>query len=1159
MNFHPESLFDTNQGENAVWAQLQAALADRDGDTFYRLPIIDSAGRFLFEPDIVVALRGRLPLIIECKGCRLEDIKSIQGAVWMMAEPWNRAQENPFNQARDQAIALRRILADAGAPALTAHSLVALPFIARDEWVERFGALGCTPGILFADDLLSVERLDERILAVVRNAKLDPTQWNRFAEVLGARDRWTANGADARPARAPRVLSVVGEGAVVAAMSQDAAARPITILRYAGRPPTAAEIAAAVGIDGGAVGVSRPYTYLVATAALERQRSRDGLGGQHQLKKQLHANATPPEEMQLLFHKALRHFIARPMLTRTEERVLIQRAIRDLAQGDRVVADQLRRDVFAWRDVLAEMEEEGLDLAGEGGGDGRWAHPDLKRIATQLQSTYRKMRRSSGRAKPTFEESARQYLQVGYVPTELVVMEGFTRLTPLQQEFIERCAGISGLHLWIVLPDNADQSAGFAALDRTYRPFLARANLVELPTPPLGEHGALAHLQTGLFSLAANPRSHEDAGVELRAFPHRNDEVAHCVSEVIRLVHDEAVLAARDIAIVCTDAPAMAPLLREEAELLGHADLFALPPRQLLLTPIGRFILILYEVWKSGELDIEAEQFAGLFASGWLGAHAQKSAELFKAVTHEHFTFCRSKAEWSAAFERIGQLKDEGDSVLGQLAGRLPSSLVTTDHLVTWRQALDIVERLCQRVFAPGERAIGDHIALLLDQFEQLDPDHMLQTERKVLVDIRDAMKDIVASRSVAIDANEFGEVLAGLIHERGGEEDGDLAGSSPGAWPQQVWVVGPEGIDNIERHTVFFLGLDESRMPAPGAPPWPRTTWSAQEHVERQRYRFLAVVRAARQRLLMSYARQDWERRYQPSPYFDEAAYLLGRTIRVDARAPGAPPAMTVQVPKLIDITRDRYTLSELATYSLCPYRFKMEALTDSAGVYGSAWQLEWLARGMWLAEALYSVAMQAPGRHRAEEFRRLIEATVDAVRPSVQSRLPGLRRLAWVGIERHVRDTVEYLLRPTGAEELSVLGVSVPQPREKVRPVRIGERHVQVAAEVDFLEYRDPFVNAIKETNQSALWLIAGRGDQPISEDAEEDEAVFKTLALAVAWWRDMRFWMTMQSKILRADKELQLSDCIQKLEHGKFPKSRGDHCRYCPLVDTCMGVKP
>ena len=1161
MNFHPESLFDTNQGENAVWSQLQPALAERDGDTFYRLPIIDSEGRFLFEPDIVVAVRGTMPLVIECKGCRLADIKSIQGAVWLMGEAWYRTQENPFNQARSQAIALGKMLAGVGNSAPVVHSLVALPFIAREDWEARFGALGCTPGILFADDILSLERLAARILETARNSRLDPDQWNRFAEVMGARDRWAGDTPAQRPI-AVTAAHAVGRTVAVAKLPEGQDGLPITILRYAGRPPTAAEIADTVGIDldSDPSAPQRPYTYLVATAALERQRSHDGLGGQHQLKKQLRLDVKPPEEMQLLFHKALRHFVAKQVLSRTEERVLIQRAIHELAQGDRTVADQLRRDVFAWRDVLAEIEEEGIDLAVGGAAGAQWAHPDLESIAGRLQSTYRKMRRSSGRAKQTFEESARQYLATQYVPTPIVVMEGFTRLTPLQQEFIERCAGVPGLQLWIVLPDNADQQPGFAALDSTYQPFLERARLAELQTPALGGQKSLAYLQHGLFSLAAAPHGHADDGVALRAFPHRNDEVAYCVNEVIRLVHDERLLAARDIAIVCSDAQAMAPLLREEAELRGHADLFAVPPRQLLLTPVGRFILVLYEVWKHEALEIDAEQLAALFASGWLGAHVQKRAELFKAVSHQHFTFCRSKAEWVAALDRIRQQMGEGDTVLGQLASRLPSSLVTSDDLVHWAQALEVVERLCQRVFVAGERTIGDHIALLLDQMQQLVPHQMLQTERQVLEDIREAFQDIVDSRSVAIDANEFGEVLGGLIHEREGEEDGDLPGSDPGPRPHQVWVVGPEGIDNVERHTVFFLGLDESRMPAPGSPPWPRIDWSAQEHIERQRYRFLAVVRAARQHLLLSYSRQDWERRYQPSPYFDETLYLLDRSIDADAPRSAPPPEKTEPVVSFIAMTRERYTLSELASYKLCPYRFKMEALTDSAGVYTSAWQLEWLARGIWLAEALYLIATKAPGRHDAAKFGRVIERAIKATRETAMARLPGLRALAWTGIERHVRDTVDYMLRPAGRDALPMLGIDIPHPREKTKQFVIGGgRHVEVAGEADFIEFRDRYLNAVKATNQSALWLIAGRGDQTISEDAEEDEAVFKTLAEAVAWWRNMRFWVTKNSPLMRADTIMELSDCIQKLERGKFPKNPGDHCKYCPVVDTCMGRKP
>jgi hypothetical protein len=1153
MNFHPVSLFDTVEGENTVWTQLQAALRNRAGDTFYRLPIIDKEGRFTFEPDMVVALRGGMPVVLECKGCRLADIEAIEGAVWTMAESWYRAQESPLNQARSQAIALSQMLARPGAKGAKVYSLVVLPFISRDDWEERFGALGITAAILFADDIALPERFAERIVAKASESTVEADEWNRWANVLGARDRWNVETDDTKPAvtqprppaaAAPTTLLLEGQGGP-----------GINILRYAGRPPTAAEIRTAVGIAP-----ETPYTYLVATAALERQRRKDGLGGQHQQKKQLSAKALRPEEMELLFHKALRHFIAQPMLTRTEERVLIQRAIRAVAQGDRVAAEQLRRDVFAWRDVLAEMEEEGVELSDGGASSMHWAHPGLEVIATKLQATYRKMRRSSGRAKSTFEELAHQYLKGRYVPTSIVVMEGFTRLTPLQREFIAHCARVDGLCLWIVLPHNPEQQPGFAALDRTYQPFLDRARLLELSTPALGEQPSLAHLQAGLFSQKAIPHACADDGVSLRAFPHRNDEVAFCVSEVIRLIHQDRTLVGQDIAIVCSDPQGMAPLLREEAELLGFPELFTIPPRQLLLTPVGRFILVLYEVWKSDTLDMEAQQLAALLSSGWLGGHAQKGAELFVAVSCQHFAFCRSAAQWGDAFDGIERQMGEGTTVLGALADRLPSSLVTLDDLVTWREALDIIGRLCQRVFTAGEKPIGEHIALLLDEIEQLDPHRMLQTEREVLADIRAALTDVAGSRSVSIDAQEFGEVLSGLIREREDDHDGDLPGSSPGARPQQVWVVGPEGIDNIERHTVFFLGADESRMPAPGSPPWPRITWSAQEHIERQRYRFLAVVRAARQRLLISYARQDWEKQHQPSPYLDEAAHLLGRSLGMETVSKRSMSPQEHPVAKPIRIERDGYMLSQLAIYRLCPYRFKMEVLTEWAGRYTSIWQLEWLARGIWLAEVFHHVATHAPGPHPAAESRSLIEGAIDAVRPNVEARLPSLRRLAWTGIERGVRNTIGYLLEPTGQQRLPLLGVAIPHPRSKVWDVVIGgNRHVTVTAEADFHVHRGPYLNFNMETNQSALWLNAGKHGQAISDDADADEHLFKTLRAAVKWWTDLTRSIAENKPPQRPDKLMELLECIQKLEQGNFRKNPGHHCNYCPVVDTCMGLKP
>jgi hypothetical protein len=86
-----------------------------------------------------------------------------------------------------------------------------------------------------------------------------------------------------------------------------------------------------------------------------------------------------------------------------------------------------------------------------------------------------------------------------------------------------------------------------------------------------------------------------------------------------------------------------------------------------------------------------------------------------------------------------------------------------------------------------------------------------------------------------------------------------------------------------------------------------------------------------------------------------------------------------------------------------------------------------------------------------------------------------------------------------------------------------------------------------------------MAGKHDQAISEDADGDEHLFTTLRSAVEWWTRILYQMLRNKPKDPAVTRMELADCIQKLEEGHFRKNPGDHCRYCPVVDTCMGLKP
>lgn len=1145
MDFHPDHLFDTNQGENFVWSALKKAFQESPGSAFYRYSIVGSDHFVRYEPDVLLLVPQGSLLLLECKGCRIGDIDDIAGSTWSMSTNWYRREEHPAVQARSQAIELRRMFEGRGINGVKVQALVALPFVSAEDWRDRgFDVQASTGGILFAEDFDDPSRLRETLQRRLVAHSLDAPRYQRVMACLGGKT--LQEGAQQTPSDPPRSIGT------------------INVLRYSGRPPTGAEILQAIGIEPGS-----PYTYLVATAALERHRRRGGLGGQHQLKKDLRKEALQPEEMQLLFWKALRHFIGRPVLKRSEQLLLLQRAIRAVAGQDSRMADQLRHDVFAWRDVFADLEEAGEAMAAQIiANEADWSHPSLSRVAQALQAAYRKERHTAARAAHSFEDLAGQYIVRGYRPTPVVILEGFTRLTTLQRRFIEHCANETDCRVWIVQPYVATQARGFTAISQSYDVLSASLQVLEIETGPLSEGPALSHVQQGLFRSDATALDFPgDDSVQLRVFAHSNDEVAACVDAVLQALDDpHDPRPANEIAIVCSDAPAMTELLREEAERRGRGDLFALPPRQLLLTPVGRFALTLYEVWTPSGLNLDPEQLTMLLASGWLGGQAQRSVELFVAVAAQQFTHCRSDQQWRAAFERIRSQRAD-NAALGRLTARLPASRVDSAQLAQWEEVVLTVVQLCGRLFASGERPLGAHISQLLDEIERLDPHRILQAEREVLARIREALADLVEARSVGVHASEFGQILSGLIHERQHEQDGELSGDSAAAFPARVWVVGPEGIDNVTRHTVFFLGVDDRRMPAPGVPPWPRMNWSAQEHVGRQRYRFLAVVRAAQQRLWLSFSRHDWERDYRPSPYLEEVARLLERQRHLAAaEAPsvefsdGAAVPTATKQRQATFIQRDEYEIDELALFRLCPHRFKLEALSDGGRCYGSDWQLQWLARGAWLAQALFKVSNDvhdAPAPTPAMDDR--LVAALEFVRPMVEARFGGISKLAWITIESSVRNSIARLVRPAGKDQLELDGISLGVEYGARKELALdAQRSVSVPAYADYRQIRGKYVWPLMDTNQVGLWLMAGQKEATPSEGADGDAEVFRSLYSAVQWWRTMSLRIASSKPLSVVDKN-DLLDTVLQVEAGHFPKNPGDHCKYCPAQPSCMGLKP
>ncbi|MFN8515607.1 MAG: hypothetical protein U0232_21630 [Thermomicrobiales bacterium] len=740
----------------------------------------------------------------------------------------------------------------------------------------------------------------------------------------------------------------------------------VRTLCYTGAPLEPRSLLAELGLIG------QEYTLIVATTAQERQRAE--LAPPHQL---------ADDQPQLVFHKVLRHLMTEHPLTRAEERIALQRAIRRAA-ADPMLSRLLRQDVFAWRDALADLAEQGADFAR--GISEQWRNrllnPGIGDVLAALQREYRAEQAAHGRR--PFEDAARDFLDLTYRPTAHVIVEGFTFLTTLQRHFIDVCRARNAI-VHLVYARNDAQGEGFAIMRRTYASYAVGATRA-VQTSPAGS-GSLATLQGVLFADAATPVPIADDRVVLAAFTHRHQEVAACIARVRALLEQGA--DPRDIAIVVRDVAAAQPLLEEEARLQQLPVTLSIPPRLLLLTPLGRFVLTLYEIRREGALRMGAEAFEAIVASGWLGALLQTTVDQFDAVKAQFFARCLSEADWRRT---LGDLRTLRRAL--PTNSRHAAASVEERSIDLWERALQQVRTLCDRLFASGTHSIGGHVERLLDELSRLVPEQLFADERQIVERIRESLEQLRVQTSLPMSPDEFGDVLNSLVREydRPADEEEPLPDI-----PGRVWVTTPEGIDGYTKRHVLFIGVDDRRVPRGYAEPWPFWEDRFEEHQDQERYLSLAVVRAAQESLYLSYAQLDQDRACGPSPYLQETAARLGLRI-APPPAPAALPAGAVgQRASLAQARRGAYSLAEIAHFSLCPFRYKMEGLDRRARQYRQRFQIRPLAQGRWLGLIMQHLAETGLWARGRDEVLAMLQDVRGATEEQARAAFPGLRDVEW------------------------------------------------------------------------------------------------------------------------------------------------------------------
>jgi hypothetical protein len=1147
MRFYPESTAPEYKAESDVWDVVKEALKNEDGVAWHGYRLYRKGRSYSYAPDIFVLSRRYGAIVIECKGCEINNIYAIHNTVWQM-EDWYKPEITPVPQVENQKLEVQILLRKKlqHSEKLRFRVMVALPFIKYAEWIDRgFAEENAIEPVALAENLTV-----DGFLAWLDQHQHDSPQppltdgeWSAIVDALGGKQRdTTAPPKTIVPEDIPTTSSDLSRQAQV------------IFLNYEGEPPHDEVLRQHLGLPYlNAWKGTNPmpdYWYLVPTAGLEWKRRN--LAPTIQVQERLRRKPNSRDEfgVKLLFRKALQHFMSlgpKPRIaTRVSELVHLRRAMKFL-ELEPEMREQLRKDRYAWIEAFRDVEEQGLDLTVNPlEYEHLFVHPEVANLMGKMQAGFHQQLASQGEL--TFETAARAFLlSDDFQPPPLVIMEGFTRLTPLQLLFVESCLRIPECTLWFIRPFRAAQAEGFEAVEQTYRDLLILPNKKEIPEPLRGVRAptTLVALQRSLFSEEeAVQAEREPESVIIEAYATRQREVAACVQHLKNYLDANPEY---QIAVVTRDPLKYRTLLREEAALLDatFAERFDIPPVHLLLTPVGRFVLTLYNSWSGGRLVLSVEQFRHILASGWLGRRAKNSVPLFQSIAPAFFARCENSDSWQKAFAAL-------EVAINKSAGkRTLAALCTSDDAALWRKTMEIVLSLAQQLFDGQLRNLDRQIERLQSTLETLDLQDVQEDEREVIQRIIAVLQNFTDSSDLELDGEEVGEVLNSLIRQREDIENHD-----------RITVTGPESLDGLQKDIVYYLGVDEHRVPRATGDNWPLAETDITENQLQERYLFLATIRAATKHLHLTYAEIDDRQACGPSLYLDEVMRTLGRgqVPLADRPADGEHERVEAPIEAIGLVRRNAYIVSELAQFQVCPRRYHLQRITHTANYYRDSWQVLFLIQGILLTYALEDFQSRHPTGVAVEELPNILAGSaLSSAVERAKEIYTGYTKEDWFFLAQQTRRKIldDFAwMKESWAERT----VHVARRQDTSLPLHgANNRTINIHAATRFIIYG---------ILGNSTWRYVYTGDLLAEEwllPARKDETEHSRY-LAIQWWReltqnfvkkphDVKIGNSIQVKTVQ-QKLASLEEMITHVEQGMYQARPGEQCRYCPVQSLCLG---
>ncbi|RPF10202.1 nuclease-like protein [Vibrio crassostreae] len=1125
MIFFPNRIYD-NKGESKVWEELKASFSDIDGFALNKANLY-FGGKSWFQPDIILASPYFGILLIEVKGCKIEDVEQVTLGSWSMSKSFYADEINPLNQVQNQKIRLNEILDSKGIqlPKNAVKHCVALPLITKEAW----------DGKGFAnenqDRLIKFASAEDKKPLELGSPKISRDLWLKICKLFGVKPLQNLDyekrneGLLEKPKR-----TSFGNGKLVC-------------VPYSGYAP---HKEATIKHIQNTVNHSELNTYLVATSGLERLRSREAPG-------------SPEQKGNLLFDKAINQFMGQEVLSKTDTIILLRRIIDAEFSDDEVRRKQLNADVYELYDKMLELDSAEIDLSNSyirKEAKCSWTSNTSFELFSHLKSQLDKA--LSDHDKHSFSctstKAILQWIKEDYVPHPTIIMEGFTRITPIQKQYIDRCLEFGSTVVFIYSYDE-NQAWGFSNQDHIVSAFEnVDTEVLPFNELPLDKFFELGSLKGELFSLENiiknKVRSEPDSycysskdgtvtATEYNFISQEIDSVCESIKKQVAINGNGQ----KKIAIVTRDLGTYAPLfiskLQNDPQLSQYLDL---PQRKLLQTPFGRFILSLYKIWDhdNERLFMDSDTFSDIIASGWLGINLRESLASFEFIK-PLFKHCETLNQWHKVLTRPYDIPHDESS-------RFPlASLINpTELFKQWNGALQQLHKVCERIFdkGKGNLDIAQHISLLEQELVRFLEDNPVSgIESTLLKQLKTVFKELENTESITLSHQEFGSIINSLT-----KTEEQMTDEHDNNWEHdktQIKIVMPESIDGLMTNgsngydIVYYVGADNQRLPKRPSQDWlfDRKALLGDLEVNDsnkfERYLFLSVFRSAKEQFHLSYSCFDGSQTNGKSTYYTMLADRLLAKTNEETGSVCTPWNWSKETNVLPNHQLKSASLVDLMVFSLCPYRYLLENSSHRARCYKTEWQLTLYSGSQWKEGILKESSI----REIDIDSQSLISLKEEIWKKYIKPYYPYITKLEF--------DTRDNYLNFSKLEDYSKF---YPDRRYKSRS--LGEGYsLDIPVSQFFwgdLSSGGEYSRKLEQTVVSNEFLL------PVSKNGDNKKGKYQLKAQNILFdaLKKVKRDMCPEDQAFFRDEILNMSKKAIK-------KQPGNHCKYCPSVRLCLSV--